>query len=153
MNSKDKEKKQMKRLIPIFAGVFLLTLGLLVQTATAQEAELDVGRLIKQLEDDSDRFSNTATKALDSSEYDGTAREDELIRAVRGFEDSIDKLKNSHDNARDTYDNAKVVQAKAIAIDKWLKNHSLGAQVATDWGTVKATLLRLKALAKEPKDS
>jgi len=148
MNTNEGEKK-MKKLIPIFAGVFLLTLGLFVQTATAQD-ELDVGRLVKQLEDESDRFSNTATKALDKSEYDGTAREDELIRAVRGFEDSIDRLKNAHDNARDTYDNAKVVQTKAVAIDKWLKNHSLGAEVATDWGTVKATLLRLKALAKEP---
>ena len=141
----------MKKLIPIFAGVFLLTLGLFVQTATAQD-ELDVGRLVKQLEDESDRFSNSATKALDKSEYDGTAREDELIRAVRGFEDSIDRLKGSVDKARETYDNAKVVQTKAIAINKWLKNHSLGAEVATDWGTVKATLLRLKALVKEPED-
>jgi hypothetical protein len=141
----------MKRLIPFFAGVFLLTLGLFVQSATAQSE--DVSRLIKQLEEDSDRFSNSATKALDKSEYDGTAREDELIRAVRGFEDSIDKLKNAHDNARDTYDNAKVVQAKSIAINKWLKGHSLGDTVATDWGTVKATLLRLKALVKEPEDN
>jgi hypothetical protein len=152
MNTNERRKNKMKKLMPIFAGVFLLTLGLFVQTATAQDAEVDVGRLIKQLEDDSDRFSNTATKALDASEYDGTAREDELIRAVRGYEDSIDKLKNAYDNARDTtYDNAKIVQAKSVAIDKWLKNHSLGAQTATDWGTVKATLLRLKALVKEPK--
>ena len=151
MNTNEGEKK-MKKLIPIFAGVFLLTLGLFVQAATAQDQEVDVGRLIKQLEEDSDRFSNSATKALDKSEYDGTAREDELIRAVRGYEDSIDKLKNGYDNNRDsTYENAKVVQAKSIAIDKWLKNHSLGAEVATDWGTVKATLLRLKALVKEPK--
>lgn len=136
----------MKRLIPIFAGVFLLTLGLLVQTASAQE---DIGRLIKQLEEDSDRFSNSATKALDASEFDGTPREDDLIRALRGYEDSIDKLKNSYDNHRETTQaNAKVVQAKSVAIDKWLKNHSLGAQVATDWGTVKATLLRLKSVVK-----
>jgi hypothetical protein len=138
----------MKKLVPIFAGMFLLTMGLLVQTARAQE-EVDVGRLIKQLEEDSDRFSNSATKALDKSEYDGTAREDELIRAVRGFEDSIDRLKKAFDSHGDTYDNAKVVQAKSIAIDKWLKNHSLGAEVSTDWGTVKASLLRLKALVKE----
>ena len=139
----------MKKLIPIFVGVFLLTTGLLVQTASAQE---DIGRLIKQLEEDSDRFSNSATKALDASEFDGTAREDELIRAVRSYEDSIDKLKNSYDNKRDsTPAHAKEVQAKSIAIDKWLKAHSLGPQVATDWGTVKATLLRLKEVVKGSK--
>ena len=137
----------MKRLIPIFAGVFLLTLGLFVQAAKAQE---DVGRLIKQLEEDSDRFSNSATKALDKSKWDGTPREDELIRAVRSYEDSIDKLKNAFDNHRDTFAEAKVVQGKSVAIDKWLKGHSLGPEVATDWGTVKATLLRLNGVAKKP---
>jgi len=137
----------MKKVIPIFAGVFLLTLGLFVQAAKAQE---DVGRLVKQLEEDSDRFSNSATKALDKSKWDGTPREDELIRAVRSYEDSIDKLKNAVDNHRDPYADAKVVQAKSIAIDKWLKGHSLGPEVATDWGTVKATLLRLKGVAKKP---
>jgi hypothetical protein len=137
----------MKKVIPIFAGVFLLTLGLLVQSAKAQE---DVGRLVKQLEEDSDRFSNSATKALDKSKYDGTPREDQLIRAVRSYEDSIDKLKNAVDNHRDPYADAKVVQAKSIAIDKWLKGHPLGPEVATDWGTVKATLLRLKGVAKKP---
>ena len=142
----------MKRLIPIFAAVCLLTLGMFVQTTTAQE-EVDVGRLVKQLEEDSDRFSNSATKALDSSEYDGTPREDELIRAVRSYEDSIDRLKKAVDDRADAKEPAKEVQAKSIAIDKWLKGHSLGPQVATDWGTVKATLLRLKALVKARKDS
>src|SRR3954471_4659045 len=124
----------MKRLMPIFAGVFLLTLGLFVQAARAQE---DIGRLVKQLEDDSDRFSNTATKALDASKWDGTPREDELIRAVRGYEDSIDKLKNAVDNGRNASAEAKVVQTKSVAIDKWLKKNSLGSGVETEWGTVK----------------
>ena len=139
----------MKRFIPIFTAVFLLTIGVFVQTASAQE---DIGRLIKQLEEDSDRFSNSATKALDASKFDGTAREDELVRALRGYEDSIDKLKNAFDNDRSTVrGHAKQVQAKSIAIDKWLKSNSLGSQVETDWGTVKATLLRLKEVPKPNK--
>ena len=135
----------MKKFIPIFAGALLVTLGILVQSAMAQE---DIGRLIKQLEEDSDRFSNSATKALDKSEYDGTAREDELIRHVRSFEDSIDRLKGGFEKGQDTIILAKEVQTKAVGIDKWLKKRSLGDQVSTDWGTVKSILLRLKATGK-----
>lgn len=133
----------MKRLVSVFAGMFLLTFGILVQTASAQE---DAGRLLKQLEDDSDRFSNTVAKALDSSKYDGTDAEDEMIRFVRAFEDSIDRLKEAYEKGNDTLELAKVVQTRAKAIDKFLKkNGDVGGNTMTDWGTVKAVLLRIKA--------
>jgi hypothetical protein len=133
----------MKRLVSIFAGMFLLTFAILVQTATAQE---DAGRLLKQLEDDSDRFSNTVAKALDSSRYDGTEAEDEMTRFVRAFEDSIDRLKEAYEKGNDTLDLAKAVQTRAKAIDKFLKkNADVGGNTMTDWGTVKAVLLRIKA--------
>ena len=133
----------MKRLVSVFAGMLLLTFAVLVQTASAQE---DAGRLLKQLEDDSDRFSNTVAKALDSSKYDGTDAEDEMIRFVRAFEDSIDRLKEAYEKGNDTLELAKAVQTRAKAIDKFLKkNADVGGNTMTDWGTVKAVLLRIKA--------
>ena len=133
----------MKRLVSIFEGMFLLTFAILVQTASAQE---DAGRLLKQLEDDSDRFSNTVAKALDSSRYDGTPAEDDMTRFVRAFEDSIDRLKEAYEKGNDTLDLAKAVQTRAKAIDKFLKkNADVGGNTMTDWGTVKAVLLRIKA--------
>ena len=133
----------MKRLLSVFAGMLLLTFAVLIQTASAQE---DAGRLLKQLEDDSDRFSNTVAKALDSSKYDGTEAEDEMIRFVRAFEDSIDRLKEAYEKGNDTLELAKAVQTRAKAIDKFLKkNVDVGGNTLTDWGTVKAVLLRIKA--------
>ena len=133
----------MKRLVAVFAGMFLLTFAILVQTASAQE---DAGRLLKQLEDDSDRFSNTVAKALDSSRYDGTPAEDDMTRFVRAFEDSIDRLKEAYEKGNNTLELAKAVQTRAKVIDKFLKkNADVGGNTMTDWGTVKAVLLRLKA--------
>ena len=132
----------MKRLVTILTGTLLITFAVLVQTATAQE---DAGRLLKQLEDDSDRFSNAVSKALDSSKYDNTSAEDEMIRYVREFEDSIDRLKEAYEKGQDTELLAKSVRTKSKAIDKFLKKNPLGGTTATDWGTVKADLLRLKA--------
>jgi hypothetical protein len=132
----------MKKLVTFFAGILLITFAVLVQTAAGQE---DAGRLLKQLEDDSDRFSNAVSKALDSSKYDGTAAEDEMIRYVRDFEDSIDRLKEAYEKGQDTSLLAKAVQTKSKAIDKFLKKNPIGGTTTTDWGTVKADLLRLKA--------
>lgn len=131
----------MKKVFSIFAAAFLLTLAVGVQTASAQE---DVGRLLKQLEEDSDRFSNSVAKALDSSKYDGTPAEDQMNRYVRDFEDSIDRLKKGYDKGEATPFLAKEVQTKSKAIDSFLKKNPLQGNIATDWGTVKATLLRLK---------
>ena len=135
----------MKRTLIIFVGMFVVAFAVCVQTASAQE---DVGRLIKQLEDDSDRFSNSTTKALDNSRFDGTSTEDELIRYVRDFEDSIDRLKKGYDNSHDTTLLAREVQTRSKAIDRFLKKNPLGGRVGTDWGTVKATLLRIRNTRK-----
>ena len=131
----------MKRLISVFAGTLLIAFTFFVQAAAAQD---DPGRLLKQLEDDSDRFSNTVAKALDSGPHDGTAAEDEMLRYVRDFEDSIDKLKEAYEKKQQTGLMARQLQTKSKTIDKFLKKNDLGGSVATDWGTVKADLLRIK---------
>jgi hypothetical protein len=135
----------MRKSLSILVGAFVVTLAFFVQAAVAQE---DVGRLIKQLEDDSDRFSNTTTKALDASKWDGTDAEDEMIKYVRNFEDAIDRLKKSYEGGRDTMPDAKEVQVRAKTIDKFLKKNSLGPQVDTEWGTVRSDLLRLAKTEK-----
>ena len=130
----------MRHLISIMVGVFLITLVFSIQTTMAQE---DVGRLLKQVEEDSDRFSNTVSKALDSSKYDGTPAEDTMIRYVRAFEDSIDRLKKAYDGNQDRTVQVKEVQTRAKTIDKFLRKNDLGSTVQTDWATVRASLVRL----------
>lgn len=131
----------MKKFLSSIAAAFIIALVLFAQTTSAQE---NAGRLIKQLEDDSDRFSNSVTKALDKSKFDGTSTEDQLIRYVRDFEDSIDRLKKGYDNRETTTYLAKEVQTRSRAIDKFIKKYPLGGNDATDWGTVRSDLIRLR---------
>src|SRR5687767_11991350 len=105
----------MRKLMVIFAAAVLIPLAVGVQNAAAQE---DLGRLLKQLEEDSDRFSNAVAKALDSSPHDGTAAEDEMIRYVRDFEDGIDRLKEAFDEGKDKVPAGRDVQTRARAIEK-----------------------------------
>ena len=131
----------MKRLISVFAGTLLVAFTFLVQTAAAQD---DPARLLKQLEDNSDRFSNSVAKALDSGPFDGKPAEDEMTRYVRDFEDSIDRFKEAYEKKQPTGLMARQLQTRSKAIDKFLKKNDLGGTVGTDWGTVKADLLRIK---------
>ena len=131
----------MRTLFSIFAAAFLFTLTLGIVAVRAQDE--DPGRLLKQLEEDSDRFSNTVAKALDASKWDGTAAEDQMTRYVRDFEDSIDRLKKAYDAGSPTKSLAKEVQTRSLAIDKFLKKNALGGNVDTDWGTVRAILIRV----------
>ena len=108
----------MKKLHTIISVTVFVVLAFTANAAYGQE---DVAQLLKQLESDSDRFSNSATKALDESKYDGTATEDQLVRFVRDFEDSIDRLKKAHDGGEDPMIPAKEVLARAKVIDKFLK--------------------------------
>jgi hypothetical protein len=130
----------MRRLLVVFAAAVLIQLAVGVQTAAAQE---DMGRLLQQLEEDSDKFSNAVAKALDGGKWDGTAAEDEMIKYVRDFEDSIDRLKEAYEKSGDRVTTGKAVQTRARAIDKFLKKNALGGTVDTDWGTVRADLLRI----------
>jgi hypothetical protein len=82
-------------------------------------------------------------KALDGGKWDGTAAEDEMLRYVRDFEDSIDRLKEAYDKGGDRVTHGKAVQTRSRAIDKFLKKNALGGTVDTDWGTVRASLLRI----------
>ena len=135
----------MRTMFSIFAAAFIFAITLGIGTVRAQE---DPGRLLKQLEEDSDRFSNSVSKALDKSKYDGTSTEDQMNRYVRDFEDSIDRLKKGYDGGKDTTFLAKEVQTRSLAINKFLKKNPLGGDVKTDWGTVRAVLIRVAKTRK-----
>ena len=130
----------MKHVISILTGMFFVALVLSIQTVRAQE---DVGRLLKQLEENSDRFSKTLNKALDESQINGTNTEDEINGYVKQYEDSTDRLKKNYDKGQDNRVATQEVLSRAKTINKFLKAHPLNSTVKTDWATVKNDLNRL----------
>ena len=130
----------MKQIISISAGVLLVILAISIQSINAQE---DVGRLLKQLEEDSDRFSKTLNKGLDNSQINGTNTEDEINGYVKQFEDSCDRLKKNYDKRQDTRVSVQEVLGRGRSIDTFLKKYKLNSTVRTDWRTVKDDLNRL----------
>src|SRR6476619_5384986 len=89
----------MKRVFAILTGSLFVALFFSIQTANGQEE--DVARLLKQLEEHSDRFSKSVNEGLDNSPLNGTNTEDEINNYIKQFEDSTDRLKKNYDKGQD----------------------------------------------------
>jgi hypothetical protein len=139
------EGDKMKTLLSTFVSILFITLVFSTQVARAQE---DVGRLLKELEESSDRFSKSLNQALDRSKFNGTSSEDEINGYVKTYEDSTDRLKKNHDKGQDMRVSTQEVVQHARTIDKFLKKNPMDATVKTDWNTVKAQLRRVARAQK-----
>ena len=129
----------MKQKIYILMSLFVLVLGA-SQMIKAQE---DVGRLLQELENNTDRFAKSFDSALDDSDLNGTSTEGEVTRFVHDFEDSVDRLKKVYDERKETRVAAQEALTRAKAIDKVMLKHKLNTTAQTDWRSVKVNVQRL----------
>jgi hypothetical protein len=127
----------------IFIMMGLLAFALLWGGQAIKAQEEDVGRLLQELENNTDRFSKSFDNALDNSQLNGTSTEGEITRFVHQFEDSIDHLKKLYDDRKDTAIAASESLSRAKAIDKVMRKYKLDATAQTDWQSVKDTIKRL----------
>jgi hypothetical protein len=130
----------MKRTYSICAGIFIMSMGFLIQSANGQE---DVSRLFRQLEEHSDGFRKTLNHALDGSVLNGTNTEDEINGYVKQFEESTDRLKKNYNKGRDNRIAVQEVLQRGKTINTFLKRHKINPTVNTEWINVKGDLARL----------
>lgn len=125
----------------------LFTIAAFVAITTAftrpAAAQEDVGRLLQQLENSSDRFSKSLDNAMDNSALNGTSQEGEMTRYVKDFEDSVDRLKRQYDDQKYAKIAAQEVLTRAKTINSFMKRNRLDATAQTDWSSVKADINRI----------
>ena len=131
----------MKKNMYIIVG--LLAFALCV--ATSAFPQENVSRLLKMLEDDSDRFSHSLNTGLDASPLNGTNAEDDINRYVKDFEDSTDRLKERYEDRSFATLAAREVLTRAKTIDQFMRRNRsvVGSTARTDWQTVKNDIGRL----------
>jgi hypothetical protein len=86
----------MKKVWSIFA-IFIVVLMSSPVWAFAPQRE-DVKRILKRLEEDTDRYSKSLDSALDKSALNGTRAEDEINNYVHQFEEATDHLKDRYED-------------------------------------------------------
>lgn len=99
-----------------------------------------VKEILRNLEQDTDRFKSSLDDALDHSKLDGTRTEDEINGYVRDFEAATDRLKSRYEDNGSAPNAAREVYRRSQYIDRFMRRYRLGARAEEDWRIVRRDL-------------
>jgi len=113
----------------------------------------DVDRIIKRVEDRSDKFKKEFDKALDRSRLNNTRREDQLNDYADDLEKATDELRREFDR-RDTWAENKSEVRKcleiATKINVAMRARRLGPKVESTWSALRSELNTLAGVYNLP---
>jgi histidinol dehydrogenase len=142
-----------KMLVGFFAVTTMFVFG---NTANAQGrySKATVDRIIKNVEERTDRFVEQFDKSLDNSRLDGSRREDELNKKARQLETAVDELRREFDRNDSWAENKNEVRKclnLAKEINTAMKNRKLGSATEKNWAAVRAELNTLARAYRLPR--
>jgi len=111
------------------------------------KAEID--RVIRRVENQSDRFVRTFDRSLDNSRLDGTMREDNLNERARTLETELDSLRQEFDRTDrylDTRSQVSRVMSTAEGINTVVKRRRLGSNTERIWVQLRSELNSLASV-------
>ena len=113
----------------------------------------DVDRIIKRVEDSTDKFKKEFDKALDHSRLNNTNREDELNNYAKELEHATDDLRKHFDKTDAWIENKEQVRtclSLASKINVAMRNRRLGPKVENRWASVRFDLNTLAGVYNLP---
>src|ERR1700752_2133281 len=137
-----------------FALVFVA--GHQAQPRTARGrvyTKADVDKIIKRVEDRSDKFKKEFDKALDHSRLNNTQREDQLNDYAKDLEKATDELRDEFDRRDAWADNrAEVRDCLSIAtkLNVAMRNRRLAPKVESTWSALRYELNTLAGVYNLP---
>lgn len=151
------KKSFLKLFITFSAFMLIFTVA---DTANAQRrargrnyTKAQVDRIIKNVEERSDRFVSQFDKSLDRSRLDGTKREDNLDERAKDLETATDELRREFDR-RDTWienkDEVRCCLNIAADINVVMQKRKFGSATESNWANLRAELNTLAKVYNLP---
>ncbi len=143
-------------LLAFTAGLFLLAGIASAQPRIARGrvyTKGDVDRIIKRVEDSTDKFKKEFDRALDRSRLNNTNREDQLNEYAKDLEHATDELRSQFDRNDRWMDNKEQVRkclSIATKINVAMRNRRLGPKVESRWNAVRYDLNTLAGVFNLP---
>lgn len=113
----------------------------------------DVERVLRSVEERSDRFVGTFDRALDNSRLDGTNREDRLVERAKDLEEALDSLRSNFDRT-DRFQNTRAqvsrVMSVANGINNVVRRRRLNRDAETQWSALRTELNSLARFYNVP---
>ena len=140
----------------IMAAVALFVVAATSSDANAQMrgergyySQAQVERIIRRVENQSDRFVRSLDNSLDRSRWDGTRREDNLNERARELENALDALRRAFDRTdryHDTRAQVSNVLGTAERINMAVRRQRLRNNTERLWSNLRSELNTLASL-------
>ena len=117
--------------------------GSVVAQRTYRDSDASIRNLIQRIETRSDTLRRSIDAALDRSQLNGTATEDEINRLVADFEAVTDQLRNRFEAGRSSAADVRLVLDRASRINNFILNNRYGNRVQQDWSLLQSDLDQL----------
>ena len=128
-------------------SVICVCAALLVSTAKAQVigqpyrlSDSDVERIIRRIEQQSDRFRSSLDDALDKSRFNGSNREDDINSFIKDFYDQTKRLHDRFDDRKSASADVEAVLNRAARIDDFMRRNRISSKAQDDWSTLRGNL-------------
>lgn len=150
--------KNFLKLLTGLAAVLLILISANVSNAQRRGRDRNytkaqVDRLIKNVEERTDRFVSEFDRALDRSRLNGTKREDNLNEKARNLESGTDELRREFDRRDSWIENKDEVRRClniAADINVVMQRRKLGGAAENNWANVRSELNALAAAYNLP---
>ena len=130
-----------------FVSVICVCAALFVSTANAQVVgqpyrlnDKEVEKIIKRIEQQSDRFRSSVDKSLDKSRFNGSNREDDINSFIKDFYEQTKHLRDRFDKHHSASGDVEAVLDRAARIDDFMSRNRLSSKAQEDWSTLKSNL-------------
>jgi len=118
--------------------MMVLTVGVSNAQVKQKISEDELKALLIRIHTSTERFVETADKAMDKAGFDGSAREDDLNAILKRLQEATEGLANDH-TAANAKANFETVIHSGVAIENFLIRNPLDG-VEEDWSTLRADL-------------
>lgn len=100
----------------------------------------DVEKIIRRIEQQSDRFRSSLDTALDKSRFNGSNREDDINAFVKDFYKQTKNLRDRFNHHKSTAPDVQSVLDKAARIDSFMRRFPLSSSAQNDWSTLRTNI-------------
>ena len=100
----------------------------------------EVEKIIRRIEQQSDRFRSSLDSALDKSRFNGTRREDDINSFIKDFYEQTKRLRHQFDSHKSAAPDVQAVLERAARIDEFMSRNRLSGKAQEDWSTLKTYL-------------
>jgi hypothetical protein len=130
--------------VPILCVCFVLLLSTTTNAqVTGQPYRLndkEVEKILRRIEQQSDRFRSSLDSALDKSRLNGTNREDDINSFIKDFYEQTKRLRRQFNSHKSAGPDVQAVLDRAARIDEFMSRRRLGSKAESDWSTLKTNL-------------